>query len=83
MSLAATANTGLAKRLIPRLDACVESVQRTEPNSVALQHAVVYAGYLTDVTHGRIAADDPNAAGMLGMVAEFCDLVEREYPAVN
>ena len=83
MSLASIANHGLARRLIPRLDACVANVQRVEPDGLAQQHAVVYASYLTDLTAGRIPADDSTAASMLGLVVEFCELVEREYPTVN
>jgi hypothetical protein len=80
MSPAFIANQGLLSRLIPRLDACVANVQRIEPDCLAQQHGVVYAAYLTEFAAGLIPVDDPSTVCMLGMVVEFCDLVEREYP---
>lgn len=66
-------------RLIPRLDACVANLRDVEPYGLAQQHGTVYVAWLADALHGRIPDNDPAAPGMLDMVTEFCDLVEREY----
>jgi len=65
--------------LIPRLDACVANLRDVEPYGLAQQHGTVYVAWLADALQGRIPANDPAAPGMLDMVIEFCDLVEREY----
>ena len=80
MSLAEIAHRERAKRLVPRLDDCVK---RAEVNNLVFQHGVVYAAFLTDFTKGRLDPADPNVVSMLGMVSEFCDLVDHEYPTVN
>lgn len=69
----------LAEGLIPRLDACIG---RIETADVRIQsHATVYAGFLSDVVASRIDAANPLVTDMLGMVGEFCDLIDNEYPA--
>jgi hypothetical protein len=80
MSLAAIAHRERAKRLIPRLDKCVK---RAEDHTLVLQHGVVYAAFLTEFAAGHLDVGDPNVVSMLGLAAEFCDLVDREFPTVN
>jgi hypothetical protein len=80
MSLAEIAHRQRAKRLVPRLDECVK---RAEVNSLVFQHGVVYAAFLTDFIKERLDLADPNVVSMLGMVSEFCDLLDHEFPTAN
>lgn len=80
MSLAAHAHRERARRLMNRLDTCVERIDRQSP---VREHAVVYAAFLTDFAAGRMNVDDPKTMTLIGMANEFCDLVEREFPVLN
>lgn len=80
MSLVAQAHRERAKRLMNRLDTCVDRIER---NSPVREHAVVYAAFLTDFAAGQMNVDDPKTVMLIGMANEFCDLVEREYPVLN
>jgi hypothetical protein len=67
----------VAQGLIPRLDACVRLIEPSE--TLVLSHATVYAGFLSDLVENRIDPANPSVNDMLGMVGEFCQLVEVEY----
>lgn len=70
----------LAEGLIPRLDACIGRIKKADVH--VQSHATVYAGFLSDLVAKRIDAANPIIGAMLGMVREFCDLIDNEYPAL-
>jgi hypothetical protein len=79
MSQISTSQHTVAQGLMPRLDACVRLIDSSE--MLVLSHATVYAGFLSDLVENRIDPTSSSAIDMLGMVGEFCQLIEVEYAA--
>lgn len=74
--------------LIARLDGCFELIRQAKSESEIgprpildqlNEQGVVYAGFLTDVQSGRLAAT-PNMVEMVKLVEAFCQLIETELP---
>ncbi|MEX3917930.1 hypothetical protein AB4Y43_17060 [Paraburkholderia sp. BR10872] len=80
MATAPIAQSMRAKRLIPRLDACVS---RIDTNSELFQHVAVYGGFLTDLLGGRVPGGTDQNDELLGLVEEFCTLIEADSPAAH
>lgn len=80
MATAPIAQTMRAKRLVPRLDACVKHVR---PDSEIFQQITVYGGFLTDLIDGHLPMGTDHNDALLGMVEEFCTLIEAEVPAAH
>ncbi|TKC90151.1 hypothetical protein FAZ69_08360 [Trinickia terrae] len=76
-----TSQQFLAQGLIPRLDACFRRIETS--GTLVRSHATVYAAFLSDLMENRIDASNPSVGDMLGMVGEFCDLVELEYASTH
>ncbi|MEX3628420.1 MAG: hypothetical protein VB138_01970 [Burkholderia sp.] len=62
-------------RLVDRLDACTA---RLGGESSERAQAIVYAGFLTDLSEGRLDVGDSEIGEMVDLIAQFCDLVEAQ-----
>jgi len=80
MATSPIAQTMRAKRLVPRLDACVH---HTLPGSEILQQITVYGGFLTDLINGRLPMGTGHNDELLGIVEEFCTLIETGSPTAH
>jgi hypothetical protein len=70
-----------ARGLIPRLDACIRLIGESE--TLVQSHAMVYAAFLSDLAENRLNPEAQPVIEMLGMVGEFCTLIETEYPTAH
>lgn len=59
--------------LVKRLDRCFAVIASGTPERA---QAIMYAGFLSDVDGKRLSCDDPNVFEMVGLVGEFCDVIE-------
>lgn len=78
-----------ASSLITRLDGCFELIHQAKSESEIgprpildqlNEQGLVYAGFLTDVQAGRLAATS-NTVEMVKLVEAFCQLIETELPS--
>lgn len=63
-------------QLIDRLNNCF-SLIRSAGNVALEQQALIYAGFLTDIQAGKIDFGAPETE-MMGLIEEFCQLIETE-----
>ena len=70
----------LAQRTVKRLDICFKKLDEGSEERV---HALLYAGFLSDVVSGAIAADQGEVVDVLGLVEDFCQLVESRDASLH
>jgi hypothetical protein len=77
-SLTINATRTRANKLIPRLDGCAK---RIPDNATVQSQILMYAAFLTDLEAGRLDAEDVNNLTNLNLITQFCDEVDKAYPA--
>lgn len=70
----------LAQRTVKRLDICFKKLDEGSEERV---HALLYAAFLSDVVSGAIASDKREVIDVLGLVEDFCQLVESRAASLH